>query len=619
MNAETDARPDRPTLLLLVLAVTGAGMLMHPYAGLIHDARLYALQALNHLHPDLYGNDVFLRFGSQDDYTLFTPMFAWLGARMGVEPAAAVLVAFSQLMFLAAAFVLARGLRDTRYALLALGLLVVMPDHYGAERIFSYLEEFITPRQLAEAWTLFAIAAWLRGHPIAAGALCLLSLLTHPIMGASGVAVLVLLQVPQHHDPRLLAVAAVTLVVVVAAGLCGLVPLALQMDPLWHDIVINRARYLDLANWPLDDWGRVACVGTTLLLAWQVLEGQASRLARAALYAAAALMMLALIGGDWLRISLVMQAQPWRAMWLATVVALILSPALVVACWRGSRIGRAGIVLLLAAWACPAEALALLIAPLAALAVMGARLPATERIQRLLLAAAWLVLAGIVVNALAVSSLSIRAGAYGIAASPQLNVIRAASAGATLPLLIAAATWWLWQRAGKPGRAAITAMLLAGVATTAAFTLPTWTWRRFDPGLKAAFAGWREYIPAGSDVLWAADSMMESDGASSTWFLLERPNYISKIQATSSLFSREAAIEIRERSRTVLGLVPDINLQSTREVAGKARGKHSFRLICTRSQVRYLVSSVIFPDAVPIEAPRNVRHPYRQLNLYICP
>ena len=49
------------------------------------------LQALAHLKPDLLSNDIFLRFGSQDNYTLFSPLYAAVISLLGVEPAASLL------------------------------------------------------------------------------------------------------------------------------------------------------------------------------------------------------------------------------------------------------------------------------------------------------------------------------------------------------------------------------------------------------------------------------------------------------------------------------------------------------------------------------------------------
>ena len=44
-------------------------------------------------------------------------------------------------------------------ALLAVGLLVVLPSWYGSNSVFAYVEAFLTPRQSAEAFALAGLAA----------------------------------------------------------------------------------------------------------------------------------------------------------------------------------------------------------------------------------------------------------------------------------------------------------------------------------------------------------------------------------------------------------------------------------------------------------------------------
>ena len=69
-------------------AVFVAGfILIHPYAGIVHDNVLYLAQALLRLNPDIYGDDAFFKWGSQDSYTLFSPMYAWLVVHLGVNNA----------------------------------------------------------------------------------------------------------------------------------------------------------------------------------------------------------------------------------------------------------------------------------------------------------------------------------------------------------------------------------------------------------------------------------------------------------------------------------------------------------------------------------------------------
>src|SRR6476660_6630176 len=60
----------RPALLFAVLWALNA--IKFPYGGLIHDARLYGLQAQNHASGGAYSRDLFLRFGSQDQFTPFS-------------------------------------------------------------------------------------------------------------------------------------------------------------------------------------------------------------------------------------------------------------------------------------------------------------------------------------------------------------------------------------------------------------------------------------------------------------------------------------------------------------------------------------------------------------------
>src|SRR5262245_9578944 len=71
----------RASLLALLLALNA---LARPYAGLVHDAQLYGLQVLNQLEPERYGDDLFLRFGSQDQYSLFSRALAPVVAFVGV-------------------------------------------------------------------------------------------------------------------------------------------------------------------------------------------------------------------------------------------------------------------------------------------------------------------------------------------------------------------------------------------------------------------------------------------------------------------------------------------------------------------------------------------------------
>jgi len=156
--------------------------LSHGYDGIVHDARLYTLQALAHRHPEALSADVFLKFGSQDRFTLFSPLYAAAQDLLGVATAAAVLTFAFQLCLFWGAWILARSLLPPFAALVGVASLIALPGDYGADRIFTCVEPFLTPRMPAEALTLAALAAALRGRAALAATCVAGAALLHPIM-----------------------------------------------------------------------------------------------------------------------------------------------------------------------------------------------------------------------------------------------------------------------------------------------------------------------------------------------------------------------------------------------------------------------------------------------------
>ena len=64
------------TLVAFGLLLLAIWMIQHPYQGIEHDAVLYTLFGLERLHPDSLHADVFLRFGSQDSFSVFAPLYS---------------------------------------------------------------------------------------------------------------------------------------------------------------------------------------------------------------------------------------------------------------------------------------------------------------------------------------------------------------------------------------------------------------------------------------------------------------------------------------------------------------------------------------------------------------
>src|SRR6478609_11743606 len=73
---------------------------VHGYQGMKHDAVLYLGQALFHSNPDIYKNDLFFLYGSQDQFSFFSSVYAWVISHLGIGHGAILLFITSQALFL---------------------------------------------------------------------------------------------------------------------------------------------------------------------------------------------------------------------------------------------------------------------------------------------------------------------------------------------------------------------------------------------------------------------------------------------------------------------------------------------------------------------------------------
>ena len=142
-------------------------LLLRGYHGLLGDAQLYAFQALARIHPSLT-HDLYLQNTSQDQFTIFSPAYAWLIELLGVEPAARSLTMLFTIWFLAAAWVAARTLTNREDAWLGVIFLLIVDGGYGGSGVFKLAEQFLTARLPAEALIATSLACFLRGSRVLA-------------------------------------------------------------------------------------------------------------------------------------------------------------------------------------------------------------------------------------------------------------------------------------------------------------------------------------------------------------------------------------------------------------------------------------------------------------------
>jgi hypothetical protein len=528
----------------------------HTYRGIVHDARLYTLQALAHLHPTSLGFDVFLRYGSQDRFTLWSPLYAAAIERFGLEPAAALLTATSQIAVIAAAWLLVRRLAPARFALLGLAVLIAIPGDYGPDRIFTVIEAFSTPRMAAEALVLAALgalwgareaAAAVWGAREAAAAMCLaLALALHPIIAAPGVG-LWLWSHARARPERRRSIALWTALLAACLLTAGLATgMSLRFDAEWLALVRGRSPYLFLSGWRAADWNGAGLVAAILIVGRRAAPTDAGRrLCGAVLALFAAGIVLTGIGADALQLVAVTQAQPWRAEWLATAVAALLLPAIVGARWRAGPCGRITALALLAAAVFGADVPALLLLAVLLFEFAAPKLPTGA--LRGLLGGAWGLLGLAVTWRLAVNLQGM--SAYYLDPEIPLWARRATSLmhDGSVPVGLAAASLWFGAHTSSHpmlGRAVLGACLIATAAAAAVLLPAVWQpvhFREFPRARIEQFAAARTRLPERAEVFWPEAPL----GA---WVLLERPSFLSMLQTSGVVFSRASALELRRRA-----------------------------------------------------------------------
>jgi hypothetical protein len=614
MTARRDIRGSASFATSAVLAALTFALwaLQHPYAGIYHDAQLYTIQALARVHPAELAQDVFLRYGSQDRFTLFSPLFAAAIRTLGLGPAAAMLTFLFHCAFAGGLLMLARRLLPSHLVWLGVGLVCVVPLTYGAQKVFFVMEDFVTPRLLAQALVLAGFAALLdRRYGLALLAM-LGAGLVHPIMALTGCAVGVFIEPVFGRQRNTVLIGAALL------GGAGFALLAeqgvqLRFDEAWWSLVHGGLPYLFPLEWRKFDWARVLVVATVLFAGMRRLpEGPARALCRATLIASLVAIALSIIGSDLLRLVVIAQLQPWRVLWLASTIALLLFPAISLDLWRGGTLARSSLLAIVTAFLLADERFALSSAIVAAaLVLLADRVRDEPRNLRLLVFGTGALLALSVVINLMSSVIVARARIDQNAVPGWLLTLRACSGTGVLPALVLCAANWVLSRA-RPVAVAASIACAAAAPVFAWAAYPQWSQTPFTEANVAAFSGWRARIPPGAEVLWFEDPM-------AAWVMLQRPSYVSQPQTASSLFSREAAIVLRDRAASLPGFLRPVK-QFPWEAAATVRGadKASLAEACRRTQVRYLVTRESL-EAAPVAVTAESLPPaLRDWKLYIC-
>ena len=567
-NETECAAPGRsvPWTVLLWTSLVPLMLLLRPYAGLVHDARIYIGRGLADRDPAGLGRDLMF---ANEPQTAFSAFRVIVDALLSVADPGRIsmgIVAVGSLTWLGAAILLARRLTGTRVAWAAVLAILALPGDYGPLHIFGYAEAIATPRLFAEAVVLVGLERMLAHRRLAALAFLTLALAIHPLMALPGLALAAILLV--HDDLRWFGPVAALAAAMLAAAWLG-VPLLgrlfVPMDPDWLAVVRMRNANLFPTLWPAEAFAQIGCQAAAAIVAGDLAGPPGLRAGaggRVFLWGGAAVglagLFLSLGFGDVLPSVLLLQLQTWRALWLLSVLGNAGLVMAAVGLWRrggaSSQLVLALLIFAFASQAAPALALGLAAAAvLCRLAQARGRLQElTPWIGRLCLVAALAVAAvGTIAAARGLASLLVAPGAdwHDVPAWPYVvasGILAVPLVTVAVAVAVAPAAW-LGSVAGRS--AALVATLVACVAAVQVWDSRD-AERRMVDGRLGADALAADLGPGEGGLLWVDDD-------SETWFLARRPAVFNPVQGAPILFSRPLALEWAARGRRLaaLGLV----------------------------------------------------------------
>jgi len=528
------------------LALVGLWLLARPYTGVRHDGILYLGQIYLQHRPDVFLNDLFFVFGSQDRFSVFSTLGAVAVDTIGLEAAQLITLGICHALLLVAVALLTRPLGSVPMRVAGLATMAVMPHFYGGMGIFSFAETFVTARTLAEPLAVGGLGALLAHRYALAGALLLSSALVHPLVALPvwAIAWLWLFSI----DRRWMWPAPFVLATVVLSALLGVEPfdsLLKTYDPEWLAVVHASNPFVFPHKWVIGDWIAVAFQLGVLVVSARVLPRPLARLAGVTAAVAATMTVVSLVGASALHNILLTQLQLWRGLWLSQLLSLVFLPALLLSLWqRGPRwqpvaVGTAALALAAtASWPSSWALVLLLIILVLAALPPGAHL--SNGLQRFLWQSS--IAALFAVTAAMLASKVMELAEKGLTLNPSIVLWVAV----TTPLLSLGFVWFAlsaWPRLARPrwvGGPLAFAVLILGIHE---WDRRTERQRTFEsvPAVQHPFT---LMTNADSQVYWP-DSLL------TTWAMIHRASFFTAHQGSGVLFNRSTAMEY-ERRRNAL-------------------------------------------------------------------
>lgn len=522
-------------------------LLLHRYAGINHDASLYLGQALHQIKPNIFGNDLFFAYGSQDSFTLMPRLIAMSHAWWSFPQIFLWGTVLGLLLFYASAWHFLSRLIAREPAYWAWLAVATLPGAYGMVYVFSYGEPFLTARPLAEALSLLALGCTVHRRWLWAG-LCLLGAgLLHPLQAIG--AALVLWPWLIMQDRRWLHLAWLG-APVLALGLTPIKPLNglyQVIDPAWLKDLTDFTRQLFLLHWYPVDWANLVRDFALLGLASRQLRDDLAGWCRAAFIGLLLAITASLLLADLLHLALPTALQLWRAQWLAHLLANAAVGVLLYRDLKAGQAQRASLLALAVVMAGSGFVWTWGIAFLLYLAWPWLEARTTRLFQTTLCSLAWLTMIGLLAYYIAEEWLPFRLAHYRL---DLYAIDRRILAFPLLALGLPVLGMLAWQRSRAIWSRAVWLLMLVALLVAGLIR-----WDARSPVARAletqspnpSLFGIR--LPDNAQVFWLLPQYP------AVWVALERADYFSVWQLAGSVFNRGTPQEGRlrmERMRPVI-------------------------------------------------------------------
>ena len=611
------------TTLLFVLTAVTLWLLMHGYHGLTEDGQIYAFQAFARLHPQLT-SDLYLQNTSQDEFTIFSPLYAWCIGLLGLENAARLLTLVFTVWFLAAAWSLVRRVAGRDAAWLAVAFLLIIAGDYGASGVFRILDPFLTARLPAEALIITALDCHVGGMKRLGLLLALAALLIHPLMALAGLLLLLCLWLPIRVDVigAIGGLFATIAIAVLAINLPAGSHMLTVVDPPWLDVVRERSQFLFLQLWSFRDWNINLQPFISLgLSAIVVPDERVRKLCAAAALVGAAGLAVALVASLIGPVAILVQGQAWRWIWICVFVCAVLVPFTALQVWRNDKCGPLCALLLVSGWTLPGIGGTVCVS--LALIIWLSRSHISSHtvapFRWVFAALGFAIVLWILIK-------------WWVIVSPQNSPSRHSTFGAAqiqdlfnlrIPaVMLGALVWW----GIGTNRSIWTPMLLSTMLFALSICAFPAAFKQYRVLAAAAdideFADWEGVIAPTSTVL----VVPPNDAGAFVWFTLGRANYLALNQSSGVVFSRTTALEVRRRSEVLMPLMdPDWRILTRMRAKSNGRRKNAAttrRLtaknliqVCADPQLGFVISQEkVGFDFSPHEHPGA----WKDWNLYDC-